>query len=73
MKKKLTVLIFLLFLTSPLIIHYNGTEFQFQGKAHGKEYCEEDDACEEEGEEDEYPETVANLEELHALVVKFLE
>ena len=52
MKKKLTVLIFLLFLTSPLIIHYNGTEFQFQGKAHGKEYCEEDDECEEEGEED---------------------
>ena len=28
---------------------------------------------EEECEEDEYPETVANLEELHALVVKFLE
>ena len=27
---------------------------------------------EEECEEDEYPETVANLEELHALVVKFL-
>ena len=53
MKKNLTVLIFLLFLTSPLIIHYNGTEFQFQGKAHGKEYCEEDDEeCEEEGEED---------------------
>ena len=30
-------------------------------------------AVEEEDEEDEYPETVANLEKLHALVVKFLE
>ena len=30
-------------------------------------------AVEEEGEEDKYPETVANLEELHVLVVKFLE
>ena len=53
MKNILTILIFLLFLTSPLTIQYKETGFQFQGKAHGKELCEEDDEdCKEEGEED---------------------
>jgi len=53
LKNILTILIFLLFLTSPLTIQYKETGFQFQGKAHGKELCEEDDEdCKEEGEED---------------------
>ena len=53
MKNILTILLFLLFLTSPLIIQYNGTEPQFQGKVQAKEQCEGDDEdCEEEGEED---------------------
>ena len=53
MKNILTILLFLLFLTSPLIIQYNGTEPQFHGKVQAKEQCEEDDEdCEEEGEED---------------------
>ena len=53
MNNILTILFFLLFLTSPLIIQYNGTEPQFQGKVQAKEHCEEDDEdCEEEGEED---------------------
>ena len=53
MKNILTILLFLLFLTSSLIIQYNGTEPQFQGKVQAKEQCEEDDEdCGEEGEED---------------------
>ncbi len=43
MKNILTILLFLLFLTSPLIIQYNGTEPQFQGKVQAEEQVEEDD------------------------------
>ena len=64
MKNILTILLFLLFLTSPLIIQYNGTEPQFQGKVQAKEQCEEDDEdCEEEGEENSDDETVTTKKE----------
>ena len=43
MKNLLTILLFLLFLTSPLIIQYNGPEPQFKGKVQAKEQCEEED------------------------------
>jgi hypothetical protein len=53
MRNILTILIFLLFLTSPLIIQYNGTEFWLHVKAQADEHCEEnDEECEEEEEED---------------------
>ncbi len=62
MKNILIIFILLIFLTSPLIIKYNGTEFQFQGKIQAKEQCEEDeDECEED--EDECEEDEDECEE----------
>ena len=54
MRNILTLLIFLLFLTSPLTIQYTQNGFQFQREAHGKTTCEEDDEdCQEEGEDED--------------------
>jgi len=41
MRNILTLLIFLLFLTSPLTIQYTQNGFQFQREAQGKTTCEE--------------------------------
>ena len=52
MKNILTILIFLLFLTSPLSVQYTQTGLQFQREVLGKELCEDDDEdCKEEGED----------------------
>ena len=54
MKNILTILIFLLFLTSPLSVQYTQNGFQFQREAQGKTTCDDDDEdCKEEDEEDE--------------------
>jgi len=54
MRNILTLLIFLLFLTSPLTIQYTQNGFQFQREAQGKTTCEEDDEdCQEEGEDED--------------------
>ena len=54
MKNILTILIFLLFLTSPLSVQYTQTGLQFQREVLGKELCEDDDEdCKEDEDEDE--------------------
>ncbi|MCK5905145.1 MAG: hypothetical protein KAG86_07660, partial [Gammaproteobacteria bacterium] len=54
MKNILTILIFLLFLTSPLRVQYTQTGLQFQREVLGKELCEDDDEdCKEDEDEDE--------------------
>ena len=54
MKNILTILIFLLFLTSPLTVQYTQTGLQFQREVLGKELCEDDDEdCKEDEDEDE--------------------
>ena len=54
MKNILTILIFLLFLTSPLSVQYTQTGLQFQREVLGKELCEdEDEDCKEDEDEDE--------------------
>ncbi|MBL4825205.1 MAG: hypothetical protein JKY07_08230 [SAR324 cluster bacterium] len=54
MRNILTILIFLLFLTSPLSVQYTQNGFQFQREAQGKTTCDDDDEdCKEEDEEDE--------------------
>ena len=54
MKNILTILIFLLFLTSILSVQYTQTGLQFQRELLGKELCEDDDEdCKEDEDQDD--------------------
>ena len=54
MKNILTILIFLLFLTSPLSVQYTQTGLKFQREVLGKELCEDDDEdCKEDDDDDD--------------------
>ena len=55
MKNILTILIFLLFLTSPLSVQYTQTGLQFQREVLGKELCEDDDEDCKEDEDEDHP------------------
>ena len=69
MKNKLTILIFLLFLTSPLSVQYTQTGLQFQREVLGKELCEDDDEdCKEDEEDSERTAIVTRMLKIMRIV-----
>ena len=69
MKNILTILIFLLFLTSPLSVQYTQTGLQFQREVLGKELCEDDDEdCKEDEEDSERTAIVTRMLKIMRIV-----